>query len=112
MMMQWTHPENPPAFTVLLPGVFEIRHLHYHAQVLYQEYSADDGYHQFLPDDDGQRCYDATQCKAAGIAHEYLCRERIVPQEPDTCPYKSSYKNAQLSQVWYVHDVEIFSKPD
>jgi len=57
--------------------------------------------------DDGKYGNDTTYGKTAGIAHEYLCRKGIVPQETDKGTYKCTDVYYQLFTSRYVHNVEV-----
>ena len=90
-----------------LPGEFEVGHLDQHRQVLEEEHEAQQRNEQFLTYQNGENGYDAAQCQRAGVAHEHLCRERIVPQEAYQCPDKCCGKHHKLLRTGYVHDVQI-----
>src|SRR5579872_1657055 len=81
MMMQGAHEKNPSPLAVFFLRIPEIGYLYHYAQVFHQEYAAEDGDQPFLPHDDGQGGDDAPQGKAARVAHEYLCRVGIIPEE-------------------------------
>jgi hypothetical protein len=110
--MQGAHEKYPSSLSEFFLCVFEIGYLYHHAQFLYQEYSAEQGYQQFFSNNDGQGRNDATQRQASRITHEYLRRIGIIPEESCTGPDECADKNRQLTQVGYVHDIELFRKAD
>ena len=58
-------------------------------------------------DDNGVYGNDAADGQTACIAHEYLCRVGVVPEEADKCTDESADKDYQLFRTRYVHDVQI-----
>lgn len=59
-----------------------IVNLHHHAEAFYEENTAEDRQHQLLVDDDGA-CDDTADGQRTRIAHEYLGRVGVVPEETD-----------------------------
>ena len=51
--------------------------------------------------------YDTTNGQASRIAHEHLCRERIVPKETDECTDKCTYKYNQFFAAGDIHYIKI-----
>ena len=50
---------------------------------------------------------DTTDCQTTSIAHEYLCRICIVPQETDQCADKGTNENYQFLRSGDIHDVKV-----
>ena len=76
-------------------------------KVLHQEDTAKDGYQQFLVNNDGVYCDDSSNGQTARIAHEYLGRIGIVPQEADKCTDKGTDKDYQFFRAGNVHDIQV-----
>ena len=55
----------------------------------------------------GKHGNQSTQREAAGVAHEHLCWEGVIPKETDGCSDECGGKHHQLCAVWYIHDVEV-----
>src|SRR5580693_6153591 len=105
MMMQGAHEKDPPAFSEFFLCIPEIRYLYHHAEILHQEDPAEDRYQPFFANDDSECGYDAAQHQAARIAHKYLRRVSVVPEEPHAGPDQGADKDGQLAQVGDIHDV-------
>ena len=57
--------------------------------------------------DNSKYCYDTSNSQAACIAHEYLCRESIVPEKTYQSSDESTYEDNQLFASRNVHDVQV-----
>src|SRR5258708_11841814 len=110
MVMQGAHEKDPSSFSIFFLSILEIGYLDDHAQVFHQEHTAENGYQPFFANDDGKRGNDPTQHEAARITHEYLCRVGAIPEEAQTGADQGPDKDGQLSQVGYIHDIEIFGQ--
>ena len=86
MVVERAHQEDASAFTVFLFGVFEVAHLEDDTNILGEENPSDDGQEELFAHGKGQYCDDGADGERAGISHEYLGREAVVPQEADGCP--------------------------
>ena len=81
-------------------------------EALDEEHAAEDGDEQLLADDDGADGDDAADGEAAGVAHEHLRGEGIVPQEADEGTHEGTEVDHQLFGAGDVHDVEVAGHGD
>ena len=88
----------------------EPRDLHHDAEVLDEENPAEHWDQKLLADGDGERGDGATECKAAGVAHEDLGREGIVPEEAHAGADKSGDEHYKFPAVWDEQHVEVFAE--
>ena len=107
MMMKRGHPEYPAAGAGFMFRVFEIKSLHQHREALDEEYSAENRQKELLPDEDGADSYDSSYGEASGIAHEYLGRVGIVPEEAAEGSDEHGHENGHLAGSRNEHDVQI-----
>src|SRR5690606_25917597 len=112
MVMQRRHEKYPPAFTEFFLRVFEIGNLQDHGYIFDNEYSAKRGYQQFLPDSQCEDGDNTTQGQASRVAHEHLCRIRVIPEESQAGPHKCRTKDYEFRKVRDVHDVEVITEVD
>ena len=73
-----------------------VPHLHHHAEALDEEDAAEYGQHELLVDDDGAHGDDAPDGQRARVAHEYLGRVGVVPQEADERADEGAHEHHQL----------------
>src|SRR6478672_10598289 len=70
VMVDRRDEENPPAFAVSFPGVFEVANLQHHTDRFHHEDAASEEEHQLMADDNRDVADQTTQRQRAGIAHE------------------------------------------
>ena len=98
--------EHADAASLLLL-VLEPLRLDDDTEALNEEDATEDGQQQFLMDDDGTHTDDTSNGKRAGVAHENLCGESVVPQETNHGSHESTEENHQFLRVRNIHDIEI-----
>ena len=83
MMVEGSHAEYAAPFSIFVLGIFKPVFLYKYADAFHEENSAEQGQEEFLTDEHGAYSYDSPDGEAAGVAHEYLGRVGIVPEESD-----------------------------
>ena len=79
--IMYRSPLEQAELLAALVTVFRHLHLKHHGDALHEEDEAEDRYEQLLMYDNRRDGYDSADRKRTCIAHEYLCRIGIVPQE-------------------------------
>ena len=110
--MYGSHQQQALPFAEFAFGVFEVADLHHHRETLDQEHAAQQRQQQFLADAEGEDGDDAADRQGAGVTHEDLRREGVVPQEADQRPREGRREDDQLSAVGDIHDVEVVGVDD
>ena len=87
-----------------------IVNLHHHAEAFYEENTAEDRQHQLLVDDDGTYCDDTADGQRTRIAHEYLGRVGVVPEETDEGSDEGTEEYYEFLRTRNIHDIEVGSK--
>ena len=77
------------------------------AEALDEEDATKDDQHQLLVDNQGTYTDDATDGQRSCIAHEYLGRIGVVPQETDHGPDESAKEDYKFLRMWDIHNVEV-----
>ena len=80
-------------FAPVFLSTFVIPHLQYHAETLDEEDAAQEWQQQFFMDDDGTHSDDAADGERPRVAHEYLRRVGVVPEETDECSDEGAHKD-------------------
>ena len=91
------HAPDTCAHAVFLLGKLEVEALQEHGQALGEEYPAEQGYQEFLAHEHCAHADDAADGETARIAHEYLRREGVVPEEADERAHKGTHEDGNLS---------------
>ena len=111
-MVQGGHEQNAASFAVFAFGVFEVAHLKHDREALDQEDAAEKGQQQLLADAESEDGDDAADGERAGIAHEDLCREAVVPEEADQRTGQRRCEDDQFAAARNVHDVQVVGIDD
>src|SRR5579883_2232655 len=101
MMVDRRHAEDA------LAGHLERSDLHDDRQGFDDEQSADDRQHDLVLDRDRNRAEQAAQGQRAGIAHEYLRRRRVEPEEADAGADQRAANDDEIAGMRHVVDAEI-----
>ena len=89
-----------------------IVYLHHHAEAFNEEDTAEDRQHQLLVDDDGTYRDDTADGQRTRIAHEYLGRLGVVPEETEEGSDEGTEEYYQFLRTRNIHDVEVGGKFD
>ena len=107
MVVYGSHQQQAVAFAVFALGVFEVADLHHHREAFDQKDAAQQRQQQLLADAEGEDGDDAADRQRAGVAHEDLRREGVVPKEADQRADQRRGEDDQFAAVRDVHDIEV-----
>ena len=90
----------------------KVFHLQDDAKALHEEDAAEQRKQQFLVYDHRQHADDASDGEAACVAHKYLRRIGVVPQETYKCTNESAAEDHEFLRSGDVHNVQVACKLD